>query len=613
MSNQLEVGIGANIDNLKKGLSEAEKALNNFAKETKSITDKLQKSAISTSKLATLTSKLTDKFNNGTISQEKFKNLMGRIAVQEDKLSAKTKKLRTDLTSLNKSANDLGGKGMGTLKKSTVNATSATTAFSRGIQDMPFGIMGVSNNITNLSEQFGYLKKKTGSAGAALKAMGKDMMGAGGLTLAISLITTAWVMYEQHANKAVKETNKLLDAQKDLIGSAQQEITTMNSLLSVAKNETNSKTQRERAIAKLQKMFPDYLSNLSLENVNSKELTENTNKLSSSLIRQAKIKAYQSRLSELYADKIEAESKTLSEQLGVWDTVAAGVVSYFDKSKGALNGVSRATDNQKEKIKELDTEIKNLISGLGNEIKKDTKEGGLFAGVFPERSEVISIFQSSGVKEAVSEVATDLSDTFKKGTEFELGGLNVSNFEIEAEKFKQRTADFNESLTMILENGIEGSLSGIGDSIGEALANGGNVLDAVGESLLSSLGNILTQIGQMAIAIGVGLKAIRKALFSLNPFVAIAAGVGLVALGSFFSSKSKSIGGGIGSSSGGGSSSGVSGGGSYSGGSTRTAPSVSSGFGGGTVVFEIAGNKLVGVLNNTLQRNKGLGGNLSLG
>ena len=553
MSNQLEVGIGANVDPLKKGLADADKALNNFAKGTDN---------------------LKGKFNT-----------------------------------LDKGAKNLGKQGMGTLKKESINATAATTAFSRGIQDMPFGIMGVSNNITNLSEQFGYLKKKTGSAGAALKAMGKDMMGAGGLTLAISLITSAWVLYEQHANKAVKETNKLVDAQKDLIGSAHQEITTMNSLLSVAKNETNSKVQRERAIAKLQKMFPDYLSNLSIENVNSKELTENTNKLSSSLIRQAKIKAYQSRLSELYSDKIEAENKSLTEQLGVWDTVALGVVSYFDKSKGALEGVSRATENQKDKIKELDTEIKKLISGLGNEIKKDTKEGGLFTGVLPERSEVISIFKSSGVKEAVGVISNDLSDTFTENTKFKIGGIDSNSFDEKAELFKQKIYSFNEQASRILYNGQVDLYAGFGAAIGEALASGGNVLDAVGASLLTSLGDISIQLGQQAIGIGVAMIAIKKA-FS-NPFTAIAAGIALVALGSYVKGTVSKTTSGIGQS--GGSSSGVSGGGSYSGGSTRTAPSVSSGFGGGTVVFEIAGNKLVGVLNNTLQRNKGFGGNLSLG
>jgi hypothetical protein len=140
------------------------------------------------------------------------------------------------------------------------------------------------------------------------------------------------------------------------------------------------------------------------------------------------------------------------------------------------------------------------------------------------------------------------------------------------------------------------------------LANGGNVIEAVGSSLLSSLGGILTEMGKMAIQIGVGLIAIKIALKSLNPAVAIGAGVALIALGSFFSSKSSSIGGRVG---GGGGASSSSGSGASN--SSFTSSGFGSGGNGGTVVFEIAGTKLIGVLNNTIGANKRLGGSIGLG
>ena len=61
-----------------------------------------------------------------------------------------------------------GIKGLG---NETVNAFPALNEFSRIIQDAPYGIQGVANNITQLTTQFGYLTKKTGSAKGALKAM----------------------------------------------------------------------------------------------------------------------------------------------------------------------------------------------------------------------------------------------------------------------------------------------------------------------------------------------------------------------------------------------------------------------------------------------------------
>ncbi len=100
--------------------------------------------------------------------------------------------------------------------------------------------------------------------------------------------------------------------------------------------------------------------------------------------------------------------------------------------------------------------------------------------------------------------------------------------------------------------------------------------------------------------------AIKKA-FS-NPFTAIAAGVALVAIGSYIKGTvSKTTQGGMSGSTGGGSR------GASSTGSGYTAPrsygsSSSFGSGNGTVVFEIAGQKLIGVLSNTMRQNRSLNG-----
>jgi len=101
--------------------------------------------------------------------------------------------------------------------KSTVNANGAVVSFGRIIQDAPFGIIGVANNITMLSEQFVSLKAQAGSTGAALTAMKAAMVGPLGLTLAISAITTALQFWALQSNKTKKALDALGDSLKRVV------------------------------------------------------------------------------------------------------------------------------------------------------------------------------------------------------------------------------------------------------------------------------------------------------------------------------------------------------------------------------------------------------------
>lgn len=92
---------------------------------------------------------------------------------------------------------------------------------------------------------------------------------------------------------------------------------------------------------------------------------------------------------------------------------------------------------------------------------------------------------------------------------------------------------FNSEIGNIITGGLNQLATGIGEALGQAIAGGGNLAQKLSNVVLTTIGTMAMQMGKLAISIGVGVEAIKKALQSLNPAVAIAAGIALIALGSF--------------------------------------------------------------------------------
>ena len=179
-------------------------------------------------------------------------------------------------------------------------------------------------------------------------------------------------------------------------------------------------------------------------------------------------------------------------------------------------------------------------------------------------------------------------------------------------KIKAKTQTFYDELLSLEQSAVSEGFGSLGSSIGKALASGGNVLQAAGNSILSTLGNFISDLGGLLIEYGT--LAVIKGNLDIATIIggptailaggaAIAIGVALKAAGAVFSARAEQ--GTSGTSSGASSSAG--------GGVSTSSPfSTSTSNGGGfegRVVFEIAGEKLIGVLNNTSFGNLRVGNN----
>jgi len=234
----------------------------------------------------------------------------------------------------------------------------------------------------------------------------------------------------------------------------------------------------------------------------------------------------------------------------MWNVIKAFSEKGFEASFGDIlqqgfdNGKQIASDGADAIAKEF---TDAYAEALGSQLEHKTAEeiqGGLDNAVTGVKDYVKGIFGDlMGSSMFAGTDGGTLSETIKEDTPkvkeaIEEQGQVLS----EAQKANiARAQAFNEAVGGIITGGLNDLAVGIGEALGNALANGGNLAGALAQTLLGTIGNMAVELGKLAIGIGIGLESIQAALKTLNPAVAIAAGVALVALGSFLKAKAAGI------------------------------------------------------------------------
>ena len=569
-----------------------------------------------------------------------IKDLQSKVGEASKTLNNFSNKADKDLKNLGKSAN-VAGKGLTGLKKGAISGNSAMTAFSRTVQDAPFGIMGVSNNITNLTEQFGYLKNKTGSAKGALSAMLKDLKGFGGISLAVSVVTSLLLVFGDKIFASKNKVKDLKEEQEKLTKSldnyvlgleavkqanvkgeknAAKELTTLRLLKAQLNNTNLSLNERKGAIESLRKKYPSYLKNMSDEKLLNGGLATVYDTLTTSILKRAKATAASNAIIKNSGTLLVLESQLLALESEKGEIIDKANKKLETSSKSQVNssrvrtGLTKNEINALNEKKDLVSQIQNLeLSNIDLE-QNVTGLGGVAKAIVPSET-------STEVKARLDSVFSDLKgfytsnvqgfqETINQDVIFtSVLGASLTQFEKDALTLKAKLLELNEEIKGLIGGAMANTFSGIGQAIGNGLSQGLDVMAAVGSALLKGIGNLISAMGDKLIQLGTAavLAGTVTKLFGTIAgigagFAAIAGGIALNAIGS-----------GISGSADGGGSNAEGGSGSNSGGFRGSSTSgFSSGGGGGTVVFEIAGTKLVGVLSNTLKRNRNLGGSLSI-
>lgn len=226
--NELQIRLKADIQQFQAAMSTVETKL-------KSAEGILKKASTTADKYRGSLANLSAQFKKGAISQSDYDKqatkLSNGLLKQQDIINNSTReinRLNNEYKRLNTapliasqsrlaaSTNNLGGSVAG-LTGNIRGVNSVAIEFSRIVQDAPFGIIGVGNNIQQLASNFSNLARNAGGTIPAIKAAFSALATGPNLALlAISALTSAFTLYQMSSRKTKEEVDELAAAQDNL-------------------------------------------------------------------------------------------------------------------------------------------------------------------------------------------------------------------------------------------------------------------------------------------------------------------------------------------------------------------------------------------------------------
>ena len=652
--NKLEIEVGVKVDDLTKGIAKSQKELDKLRDEQK---------------------QLDKEFKRGIKTEKQYTTQTKKNKEQIQRLTKSIDKETNSLMRLNNAQKHVG-KGMNKMTKTAKNsATPAVVDLGRVISDMPYGIQGVANNLDQLNLSMKRVFQNSGGLKGGLRALGKELLSPTGLGVALAAVTSLWIAFgddikdffasSKNVNRELEKLTKSLEEYEEtLFGlhktrvqgkkSAQDELTNLSLLKQQVENNNISNEDRLKALKRLQELYPDYFGNISSEEALMGGLTTAYDNVTTAILKKAKAQAAADLITENAKKQIVLEDKLLKVSEKTNNAIAFGA-----KQEDLYNEAVKAKVSNTEGFqKAVDSANKEAADGLAEQqriakqivgLQKESEQ--LAASINAEGGILGNLDGGNGGKSGGGNKSKD--NPFKFNFDSGLG----SWFELERQKLGSEITGFNgsviklvptidfqpkyktdpvdklteditgvaaeveefaNSISGLMGGAISDTISSLFSSIGEAMASGQSVVGALGQSLIASFGQFLSKLGKALIeygAVAVAKGKLDIALATLVGPALIASGLAAIKLGSIISivggafggiAKSGLVGGG------GNASSGDVGGGGSSGSRYSSSNYSSGGMGSGNVVFEIQGTKLVGVLNNTLKRNRSLGGTNNL-
>lgn len=211
----------------------------------------------------------------------------------------------------------------------------ALTQLSLVAQDLPYGFIGIQNNLPFLVKSFQDLTTDSKGVTGALKALGTELIGPAGLFFAFSAVTAVITSLIQkygslsgaldaltgsitplqtkfiNAKKSYDEFIKSIKSNNEIIGNStatvQANIIKVNALSEALKSNTTSQLDKKKALQELKGISDEYFGSLNAKGLDLKKLTDLTDQYTQSIINQAIARGYEDEIVAITKEKAKQE------------------------------------------------------------------------------------------------------------------------------------------------------------------------------------------------------------------------------------------------------------------------------------------------------------------
>lgn len=397
MAEELKIVIGADVDDLKKGVSEAEKSLS-----------AIRKPAEQTGK-----------------------------AFAEIGKQAKT--TASDIAKLQPAASGAG---------------NVLSNLSRVASDAPFGFIAIQNNLDPLLQSFGSLQKQSGSVGGAIKALASSLAGPAGLAVGFSvvssLVTSAIQKYGSLGNAlselgaasdiASVNQRKLGAAINESIAGTAGEVGKLQDYITILSNTNNSLQQRTNAYNELKRVYPGVIQDLTRENALTKEGAQEIRNRSVALIDYIRLKGQESALVKLVEEETKKSLQTAQSQVELLknqNSFTNKLINSFLSAGVAGTGFTKRLNEGNKELEKGAESINFFEQSLLKVREELTKQNGA----------IVDPTAADKAKKALEDTAKAQEDALKKARQAQLESLNaiLTRYKREQEAIKTTAGIYGQS------------------------------------------------------------------------------------------------------------------------------------------------------------------------